>query len=174
MARVDTQAWNGQGPGRCWAQSRKNPQIFSPGHATKRLSRSDSSCCLSRSAPESVGCGQGGRVTITDLAGMVPKKGNILWTGNNLNKYLLYFLLVLSNFCTPLKLVVAQSSCCGSAVTNLTRICEDVGSIPALAQWVKDPVLPWAATVAYIADGAQIQGGFSYGCDRQLQHRFDP
>ena len=34
------------------------------------------------------------------------------------------------------------SSHCGSAVTNLTRIHEDAGSIPDLAHWVKDPVLP--------------------------------
>ena len=35
------------------------------------------------------------------------------------------------------------SSHCGSAVTNLTSIHKDAGSIPGLAQWVKDLVLLW-------------------------------
>ena len=34
------------------------------------------------------------------------------------------------------------SSCCGSVVTNLTGIHEDMGLIPGLFQWVKDLVLP--------------------------------
>ena len=36
--------------------------------------------------------------------------------------------------------IIFWSSRGGSVVTNLTSTCEDAGSIPGLAQWVKDPV----------------------------------
>jgi len=39
------------------------------------------------------------------------------------------------------KQLESRSSCCGSVVMNLTRIHEDAGPIPSLAQWVKDLVL---------------------------------
>ena len=56
---------------------------------------------------------------------------------------------------------------CGSAVTNLTSINEDMVSIPDPAQWAKDLALPWAEVQA--ADGAQVLRCCGCGIGLQLQ-----
>ena len=50
------------------------------------------------------------------------------------------------------KQLISGTSHHGSAEMNPTNIHEDVGSIPGLAQWVKDPVLP--RVVMQVADEA--------------------
>ena len=45
---------------------------------------------------------------------------------------------------------ISRSSCCGAVETKLTRNHEVAGSIP-LAQWVKDPVLPWLGFCVAVA-----------------------
>ena len=45
-----------------------------------------------------------------------------------------------------------RSSRCGSEAMNPTSTHEDLGSIPGLTQWAKDPT--WLGAVVYVADVA--------------------
>ena len=64
------------------------------------------------------------------------------------------------------------SSHCGSAVTNLTSVHQDVSTIPGLAQWIKDPALLRA--MVKIADASQILRCCCCGCGRLLHLQFYP
>ena len=51
----------------------------------------------------------------------------------------MYFHSFVSPSISFIKVLYLGSSYCGAAEMNLTSIHEDVGLIPGLAQWVKDP-----------------------------------
>ena len=65
-----------------------------------------------------------------------------------------------------------RSSRHGSAEMNLISICENAASIPGLAQWAEDPVLPWA--VVLVTDAAWIPSCCGCGVGQLLQIQFNP
>ena len=67
---------------------------------------------------------------------------------------------------------ISRRSCCGAAETNLTRNHEVKGSIPGLAQWVKDLVLLCA--VVWVTDTPRIPRCCDCSVGRWLQLQLDP
>ena len=65
-----------------------------------------------------------------------------------------------------------RSSPWDAAEMSLISIHEDGSSIPGLAQWIGDLVLPWA--VVQVADAARIPSFCGCGVGRQLQLWFTP
>ena len=57
-------------------------------------------------------------------------------------------------------------------LANLPRNHGVVGSVPALAQWVEDPALPWA--VVWVENVARIPSCCGSGIGWQLQLLLDP
>ena len=66
-----------------------------------------------------------------------PEEGILFLKKKKKKKGIIYQRFSIFCFLSAFK-IFPWSSCCGSVVTNLMRIHEDVGFIPGLAQWVKD------------------------------------
>ena len=64
------------------------------------------------------------------------------------------------------KINIFRTCHCGLGVKNLTNIHDDVGSIPGLAQWVKDPALPqmWRTSQMPLGPGVAVAVAQASSC----------